>query len=570
VSILFVFSALALASVAFLVFNLGEMTSRRIRLQNGADAAAHAAATWTARGLNLVSANNVATTQLIAMVVLIDSLDVYCDLAPDIARVQEQACLRLKWANWPPLVFDAHRDHQRSLREAAFLQVLREIVDAMVAAFRPTDPDAPDGLWQMMYMLEEFSDAVVEAAPSITQERAVALGKAHGAVGAFAWPYWTPLPVVKGVWDDFRLPTDRGSICPGPVRPKYGYHDVMGYYYNEGPLRWLRRAASMMLWTAGGGYYNVQCLGAATNFVSLTAISNLKFRLLFNNQNTATFRYREQFDGWPPPSGAEDTRWWDEDLHSIQPLPGLIIQPSNYPAYANVPDNYVPPTLDWHLVGGSVGRQTQAVGWTPPAPLYAPVPGAPLTWEDFRPFQETFYPELGVGQWGPGGVPIPASSPATIYHQRRRIFSHSTRAATLTFDNPIYRRPNLPRPFHLDPSWDQMTDQQMADQWSWLGFAWRSGESRVWPQWFVNPVPGDQMVAVARARLYNPTSWDLFTQDWRVTMVPVGPMTAWLRGLAGRPDPTLLGGLLADQDVVPVEEFFRAVPDDLHDALVTH
>ena len=593
VQFLFIFGALALASVAFLVLNTGELASRRIRLQNGADAAAHAAATWTARGLNLVSADNVSTTQLIALAVLIDSLDVYCDAALNrpnqpgetIPQVQAIACRRLKYANWPPLVFYGHQWSQRAFREQAFLTVLRDVVTDMVAAFHPTQPDDPNSLWQMMYMLEAMSDMVVAATPATAQERAVALGKAHEADGAFAWPYWTPLPVVKGAFQDLRIPTDLGTRCPLPGPPKCGYHDLMGYYYNEGPFRWLRRSASEMLAMGGGHFINDwSSRNASVNFVSLAAISNTKFNMLFNGTNTGTYQYTEQFSQYPPPPEvAQDptgrTVWWWEDVHSLFPMPNIIMQPSAYAAYAYVPINFipVPPTWTIHTISGGVqfnDGMTRAADWVPDGPgvtdgrgmPYTPVPGAQLTWEGYTPFQKDFYPTLGIGTWGPGNVPIPGPL-TTIYHHERVIYRHSTRARLMTFANPIYRRQVLPRPYLLDSTWDQMDDVLLAQRYSWLGFAYRAGESRVWPQWFINPIPGDNMIAVARARLYNPTAWDLFAQDWRVLMVPVGSMPEWLSGTAGLPDPAQLGGILSAADVDPVARFYRAVPPDLHDAL---
>jgi len=595
VHILFVFGALALACVAFLVFNTGEISARRVRLQNGADATAHAAATWTARGLNLVSANNVAITQLIAMAVLIDSLDVYCDLAPNVAEVQQAACERLKWANWPPLVFDGHRYSQRAVREERFLEVLGEIVDEMVATFHPTQPDDAESLWQMMYMLEAFSDAVVETTPLTAAERAVTMGRSHGGDGAFAWPYLTPLPLTKGSWQDLEDPTDTGSRCPGPTRPQFGYQVMYGDYYrhtpnyqddegvwhawNVGPLRHLRHRLNYMLRTAGGddlgdwrhGYSH----NAAAHFISLTGIANTKFRLLFDGRETADFRYEEQFAQYPPPPEAERSVWWDEDMHSTQGTPDLICQPSDYPDYVTGSPG-TPLQSGWHLVEQTFGRRSHARDWTPADlqfpdhPPFHPVPNAEHAWEQYFPFTSTLYPEFGVGEYRPWPGPHIHGPETTFYHQWRLIYSHSTRTRTITFHNPIHGRDELPRPHRIDDSWSGMTDAQMRDECAWLGFAWRSGESTVWPRWFINTVPGGQMVAVARARLYNPTSWDLFTQDWRVMMLPVGSMDDWLNGTAGLPDPALLGDIVTADDVEPVRRFFQAVPPDLHDALMTH
>ena len=573
VHILFIFGALALACVAFLVFNTGELAARRIRLQNGADAAGHAAASWTARGLNLISANNVAMTQLIAMIVHIDSLDVYCDMATPIAKVQQAACERLKWANWPPIIYDGYRWSQRAVREERFLEILGEVVDEMVATYHPTEPDDPSSLWQMLYMLEEFNEAVVEVTPVMSAERAVVMGKTHGAHRAFAWPYWSPLPVEKAEWQALQLPTDLGSRCPGPVRPKFGYHDLLGYHWNEGPLRHLRRAVIYML-GAGGGHWphnDWTSDNASINYINYTNISNTKFALLFNGRRGTTYKYEKQYSTWPPPPPAEKSVWCDEDMHALDQHPDLVCLPvgTKYPDYVH--GQPAPPIVTrWHLVKrGNPLRlhSTQARDWRPGG-SYRAVPGTENTWEEFRPFTTDIYPEFNIGNWTQDERET--GDMTTIWHHRRFIYRYSKRTAEMDFENPIYGRSELPRPHVLNSSWDGMTEARMKDEWSWLGFCWRSGRAKVWPKWFVNTVPGGQMIAVARARLYNPTSWDMFTQDWRVMMIPVGRMDDWLDGTAGTPDPALLGGLLSANDVAPVIDFFRSVPPDLHEELITH
>jgi hypothetical protein len=66
----------------------------------------------------------------------------------------------------------------------------------------------------------------------------------------------------------------------------------------------------------------------------------------------------------------------------------------------------------------------------------------------------------------------------------------------------------------------------------YLAVAYRSQKGMVAPVHFVSPL-GPYRFAYAQARVYNPTAFDTFTQDWRVTLEPASMVE----------DNTLVGGL---------------------------
>ena len=133
----------------------------------------------------------------------------------------------------------------------------------------------------------------------------------------------------------------------------------MWHAWNVGPLRFLRGRLLDLLRTAGGdelyrthGYSH----NAAAHFISLSRISSLKFNLLFDDRKeTSEFRYEEQFADWPPPPEAEQTLWWDEDMHARRGMPDIIIEPRNYPDYVNGPPG-TPEETGWHFVSQTFGR----------------------------------------------------------------------------------------------------------------------------------------------------------------------------------------------------------------------
>lgn len=71
---LFVLGAIALVLSLALLLNTGAQSARRIEVQNAADAAAMTQAVWTARSLDLMSMNNVATVQMVALNATVSAL----------------------------------------------------------------------------------------------------------------------------------------------------------------------------------------------------------------------------------------------------------------------------------------------------------------------------------------------------------------------------------------------------------------------------------------------------------------------------------------------------------------
>jgi hypothetical protein len=117
----------------------------------------------------------------------------------------------------------------------------------------------------------------------------------------------------------------------------------------------------------------------------------------------------------------------------------------------------------------------------------------------------------------------------------------------------------VPAPMILDPA-EGDYDPQEADpdegyrrKWfMYLGLA-RSGIlSGVWGEQFRNPNPTGSMLTLAQAKVFNNTSWDLWTQDWRVRLAPVTKWDMWMQDLSYGVDEGGMGSM------VPLEELENA------------
>lgn len=92
ISALAVLAAAAFACLLLLVINTGFATSGKIEMQNAADASVLSGATWMARGLNIISVNNVTQVQLLALIIVLRALDDALPLAIDTLYLELPAC----------------------------------------------------------------------------------------------------------------------------------------------------------------------------------------------------------------------------------------------------------------------------------------------------------------------------------------------------------------------------------------------------------------------------------------------------------------------------------------------
>jgi hypothetical protein len=62
-------------------------------------------------------------------------------------------------------------------------------------------------------------------------------------------------------------------------------------------------------------------------------------------------------------------------------------------------------------------------------------------------------------------------------------------------------------------------EETIRQELRYLSLAYRSREISVVPRYFVSPM-GTTRLTYAQARVFNPTAFDTFTQDWRVALEP--------------------------------------------------
>jgi hypothetical protein len=145
----------------------------------------------------------------------------------------------------------------------------------------------------------------------------------------------------------------------------------------------------------------------------------------------------------------------------------------------------------------------------------------------------------------------------------------------------------LPAPMLLDTSWGDYDPGQWdaignfsslpdadagyrREMFTYLGVARRNLSANHWPQKFSPTVKG-LSTALAQAKVFNNRSWDLWTQDWQVQLMPAGGFDDWRQRVAtGQADLAQLKNTLDDRDVQSLLDFLTNMPSGGMDAYVKH
>ena len=241
VLVMLLLSLVTLVGLIFYVYNTGDTVNRRLDLQSAADATAVSGATWMARSMNLIAANNIAEARLICLACVLDSLP----LATEMTVVEEDEVnansltagleTQLKQAipNTNIERFDVIRVAlQRLLTQMtdsangrtsqldglrmfdnAFNSVEERTLEAGAAKVEGYTHwkgagggggAGPSGaIWQAIVALDALSQATADSAGVMAQADAQRFGQANQASTAILTPLLPRLPARRGAFSDY-------------------------------------------------------------------------------------------------------------------------------------------------------------------------------------------------------------------------------------------------------------------------------------------------------------------------------------------------------------------------------
>ncbi len=614
-----------LAGLLLMILNSGEKLNHKVEMQSAADSAAATGAAWFARGLNVISMCNVAETQLLSLIVLLDTLETVTppasecidDLVKNLgsSRAGHDIPIDDRISDW--LAVGNARSEKQIINK--FDDIVREI-------------DWPEYLrydngvlWECVKLMDGFMHAMRVATPVAAQREAIDIADQCGADFGFLLPLDPQLPVRDGRWTDFENPMRLGRMPPPEERKVIGgFAHVMNYrgYYPDylykdeihhgrgpvmGPWSYWREPFTA---TRPMGLLDISRFSVLFNLVS-----SRKLEMMFGTPDpqVSLKNWEMDYDEAKGLGNAQIVRtWWESvSFSSRHPYPQSSF-------FSNIDQrHYHHPLIrtraydDWHdAVSASSaprsGREPMAgveqgvsvpQGWQRSTQPQEGADPREAVWYSVTKHWTTHFPQLGIfaphPPIRPDGSRWKYTNPSDwkVYY-RTRMYRFD--GAELDTDETLHRNylppggnaPFAPIMFHLVTG--RHTQENTDRYFTFNGFAYRSGKVRHWRKptesegqttGFLNPNPIEELIAYGQARVYARYSWDLFTQHWKVKLMRTDRWKGGLRpdymvatnlvSELGKSVPGQLSDVLTQERIEPVERMVQAY-DDQFVAEFTH
>jgi hypothetical protein len=201
-------------------------------------------------------------------------------------------------------------------------------------------------------------------------------------------------------------------------------------------------------------------------------------------------------------------------------------------------------------------------------------------WSEHYTYEITYFPEIGIDpKPGPNGEL--AYQP--VYVRAYYIWGGIDIGEEVEIRNPCnWETPEgLPRPllyepgdedeYDYDPE-DPDHDQNARRRWfTFLGMTENDTKTKVWPSRFRHKNPLGAMATVAQVKLFNHSSWDLWTQDWQVQLTPVSQWDEWMDFMDDQQDDVeATEGVVTPNEYDRLKEYFQSIDDDMAEIYFNH
>ncbi|MDJ0780968.1 MAG: pilus assembly protein TadG-related protein [Desulfosarcinaceae bacterium] len=487
-----------------LTINVGHRVSRKIELQNAADAAAISGAIWIARGLNLISILNVSLTEVLAFIIFLEAIKKGNDMLPIVWGVNYGIATAM--TAFPPT----------AAAGSIWLQGLNRVSSSVFSVYPQLNQRIGSHdqggtmlatLWDLMDIIADAERAIQNLPPVMALANAQEIGELNGADLTLLLPATFELPVIEGEFSDLCYPTKEDG--------------------------------------GGPGYENFLCWdgGALSMPPSAVGLPNILPRL--------KDLFRTLWLVYPSPTTAPDLAPLVPPISTVY---GLLVDA----AYGSICGgsstvNIEMQTSDCQECADNDGRDIAFVGYR--CQIDAPnVDAACISPEDdegertYNRFQDAQveFGALGFTQrTKPPDTTSPTAQGACSFYRlqtdSRTIVDANTGQETTiieyfktewvmsecTFDSTeavsVGAPPDPPTPLMIDPDWLERSEylalstMAVGDKVTYTGVDYESPNQAI----ILGDAGERQTLSVAQAKVYNATGADLFNQDWRVRLVPV-------------------------------------------------
>jgi len=210
-------------------------------------------------------------------------------------------------------------------------------------------------------------------------------------------------------------------------------------------------------------------------------------------------------------------------------------------------------------------------------------------WKSTDWYETTEDTEIGIEYRGPGGIDPDTGEPITapvfqkVYVVEYCMFGAIDVGGDVAVANPFNWSASevdeLPAPFLIDTDDYEDYNSENPDvdlgvrrsNFAFLALAKRPTEAPLWTQRFRGANPTEAITTLAQAKVFNNTSWGLWTQDWQVQLTPVNRWADWVRRVADDSDKTSMTyGAVSSRELEEILQYLRALTPELAEKFIGH
>jgi|GEM_PF-1179405 len=240
---------------------------------------------------------------------------------------------------------------------------------------------------------------------------------------------------------------------------------------------------------------------------------------------------------------------------------------------------------------GGLALMQRAPGWHNPATFDGHRPDAKLVcnyiWKSTDEYETTEDPEIGIEYQG-GPVDPDTGMPTNPVFQKVYVIEYAMFGAIdiggdIQVANPFNwsdsEFDDLPAPFLINtedfPDYDnQNPDVDLGvrrSNFAFLALAKRPNDTPFWAQRFRGANPTGATTTLAQAKVFNNTSWGLWTQEWQVQLTRVNLWSDWIDRIeADLSRTSLTHGAVGAGDLRQILHYLRALPPEMAEKFIGH
>ena len=240
---------------------------------------------------------------------------------------------------------------------------------------------------------------------------------------------------------------------------------------------------------------------------------------------------------------------------------------------------------------GGLALMQRAPGWHNPATFDGHRPDAKLVcnyiWKSTDEYETTEDPEIGIEYQG-GPVDPDTGEPGSPVFQKVYVIEYAMFGAIdiggdVQVSNPFNwsdsEFDDLPAPILINTEDFEDYNSDNPDvnlgirrsNFAFLALAKRPNDAPLWAQRFRGANPTGATTTLAQAKVFNNTSWGLWTQEWQVQLTPVNRWGNWTRKIQEDLTRTsMTQGAVSAGDLQEILQYLQALPSEMAEKFTGH